>query len=409
MSMSKTSTQPHLQNIQNTLSFIQASWGTLTHSQTSSTATQVGLPHPFIVPSNGEGDFAFREQYYWDTYFTILGIHDKDMAVGMLENLIHLYQKFGLIPNASRYYLTSRSQPPVLTAIIFHIYDHYAMSDDWLRSMIVIAQDEYASVWTNTAYPHPRSVHRGLNRYFDINWLHDLAEAESGWDMTPRFKRQCLDYLPIDLNCLLYAYERDFERFYTIIGEPDQATVWRNAAAQRQSTVTELMWHGRKSFFFDYNYATKRRSSVWSLAAYTSMWSGLATEQQAAKLAQHIERFDKKGGLTTTIGSFMYGSLFGSVKTQWAYPNTWAPLQLFVIQGLERYGYHDMARELAVKWLNTVADWHHSTGEILEKYNAVNPNKLPVAGLYPTQKGFGWTNGVFAHLAERYVPESTVR
>ena len=55
-------------------------------------------------------------------------------------------------------------------------------------------------------------MHKGLSRYYDINMLHDLAEAESGWDMTTRFNRRCLDYLPVDLNSLLYKYETDFTK-----------------------------------------------------------------------------------------------------------------------------------------------------------------------------------------------------
>jgi alpha,alpha-trehalase len=53
-------------------------------------------------------------------------------------------------------------------------------------------------------------VYEGLSRYYDVNYLNDLAEAESGWDYTPRFNHKALNYLPVDLNSLLYKYERDF-------------------------------------------------------------------------------------------------------------------------------------------------------------------------------------------------------
>jgi alpha,alpha-trehalase len=246
-------------------------------------------------------------------------------------------------------------------------------------------------------------VYDGLSRYYDINHLHDLAEAESGWDMTPRFKRQCLDYLPIDLNCLLYKYETDFARVATILGDESEEREWYFAAEARRKMITKLMWNKRKAFFFDYNYHEKTQGNVYSLAGYYVLWAGVADDNQAKKLVMQLARFERKGGLTTTAGIFMYASLFGSAKTQWAYPNGWAPLHYIVVEGLERYGYAKDARRIAQKWLKTNNDWYHKHGEMLEKYNVVNPTLPPADGLYPSQTGFGWTNGVFSYFAKKYV------
>ena len=84
------------------------------------------------------------------------------------------------------------------------------MDKKWLKRAIKLAEAEYHTVWTGKIKPNSRLVHDGLSRYYDINYLHDLAEAESGWDYTPRFNHKALNYLPVDLNSLLYKYERDF-------------------------------------------------------------------------------------------------------------------------------------------------------------------------------------------------------
>ncbi len=391
------------EDIADAVEHIDDYWKKLTRKTSPSNSTLIGLPNPYIVPSSGNDQFAFEEQYYWDSYFTCLGVDDEDLATGMLDNLIYLFTKFGLIPNGNRYYLTSRSQPPILTSFIFHIYEKYHKPNSWLAEKITVAKAEYQSVWMSDTHPQHHLVHRGLSRYYDINHLHDLAEAESGWDMTPRFKRQCLDYLPIDLNCLLYKYERDFERAALLLGNSSEARIWEYAAAERQKVVNELMWHKRKVFFFDYNYLDAAQSNVWSLAGYYALWSGLANTHQAEKLVKNLSRFEKRGGLVTTTGLFMYTELFGSTRTQWAYPNAWAPLQYIVIEGLERYGYKDEANRIAHAWLKTCNNWYETHGEFLEKYNAVNPNLKPASGLYPTQTGFGWTNGVFKYLAKKFV------
>lgn len=390
-------------DVTDAVSHIKNYWSTLKRKSTSENSTLIALPNPYVVPSAGNDHFAFEEQYYWDSFFTAIGINDEKLVEGMLDNLIYMFEQFGLIPNGNRYYLTSRSQPPILTTFIFHVYDKYNKPKSWLKKKIDIAKREYSEVWTSNQHPHHRLVHDGLSRYYDINHLHDLAEAESGWDMTPRFKRQCLDFLPVDLNCLLYKYETDFARAADILDNKSEVHVWEYAAEDRKKNITKLMWNKRKAFFFDYNFHEKNQSSVYSLAGYYTLWAGVASEYHAKKLVMQLAKFEKDGGLATTAGSFMYTPLFGSTKTQWAYPNGWAPLHYMAIEGLENYGYKEEAERIAKKWLKTNNDWFQKHGEFQEKYNVVNPNLKPSEGLYPSQTGFGWSNAVFVYLTEKYL------
>jgi alpha,alpha-trehalase len=385
------------------LEYISSYWPALTKHQTTNRDTLIGLPHPYIIPSPGNDHFSFEEQYYWDSFFTSLGLNDEMLVTGMLDNLIYMFDKFGLIPNANRYYFTSRSQPPILTTFIFHVYHKYNKPRQWLADHISKAKQEYLHVWMRHEHPQDHNVFEGLSRYYDINNLHDLAEAESGWDMTPRFKRQCLDFIPIDLNCLLYKYEADFAESARLLGNETEAHAWETACEKRKQTIDEYLWSGRKRFYFDYNYLEGKQGTVWSLAAYYALWCGVADNKQARALVNQLEKFEKKGGLTTTGAFFMYPQLFGSTKTQWAYPNGWAPLHLIVIEGLENYGYKQDAERIAKKWLKTCLDWYEQHGEFLEKYNVVQPDKKPEQGVYPSQAGFGWTNGVFHHLANKYI------
>ncbi len=395
-------------SIANSLSYIDKYWESLERQHNEDSGTLVGLPYPYIVPSNDQNsEFIFEEQYYWDSYFTALGLNDNKHQVlieGMLENLLFMFRRFSLIPNASRMYFTGRSQPPVLTSFIFHVYDTYNKTPEWLEQKIAVAKDEYEHVWMNKTHPKWHNVHKGLSRYYDINVLHDLAEAESGWDMTPRFERKCLDFLPIDLNALLYKYETDFARADEILGDSKSAKHWLSAAEKRKKTINDLMWGKIRGFYFDYNYQRGVLGDIWSLAGFYPMWAGMVTPEQAKRMVDNLMRFEKKGGLSTTARPLIdTTALFGSIRAQWAYPNGWAPLHYFVIEGLERYGYHKEASRIAQSWLKTNNDWFNRHGVFLEKYNVVNVKKLPVEGLYPSQSGFGWTNAMFKFYAEKYV------
>jgi alpha,alpha-trehalase len=220
--------------------------------------------------------------------------------------------------------------------------------------------------------------------------------------MTPRFDRKCLDFYPIDLNSLLYKYEKDIANWYRHKGDKKNTAKWEAKATERAHWVNELLWGNTRKFYFDYNFEEAKRGPIWSLAAFYPLWVGMVDADRAKELVKQIGKFEKQGGLTTTTRPIIDMSIFGSVRTQWAYPNGWAPLQWIVVKGLERYGYSEEANRIAKKWLKTNTDWYMAHGELIEKYNVVNPAKPPVTGVYPNQTGFGWTNGVYVDLARDY-------
>lgn len=388
-------------------SYIRNYWSKVERFHPQDDESLLGLPKPYLVPSYRiKTGFDYNELYYWDSYFMVQGMLDeehKELVCGILENLASLFKRFKVIPNASRTYLTGRSQPPLLTSFIFDVYQTYKMDDTWLKNFIEIAEAEYKTVWMGVKKPNERQVFEGLSRYYDINYLHDLAEAESGWDMTPRFDRRALNFLPVDLNALLYKYETDFARAYRIFGDKRAVARWDDVAKLRKETMDKLMWDRFKGLYFDYNYVKQKRGVTSSLAAFFPMWAGMVDEKQAAALVKSLRRFEHKGGLATTDALPLGQFVLGSVPTQWAYPNGWSPLHFLVIKALERYGYHRDARRIAMKWLKTNLQWFNEEHVFLEKYNVVSPEKPPVKGLYPSQTGFGWTNGVFERLSRDYV------
>lgn len=389
--------------------YVAAYWSEVQRFHPKDDESLLGLPKPYLVPSyRAETGFDYNELYYWDSYFMVQGMLDKahkELVMGILENLSALFKRFKVIPNASRTYLTGRSQPPLLTTFIFDIYDRFEPGTTWLKTNIDLAKQEYKTVWMGVKKPNERKVYRGLSRYYDINYLHALAEAESGWDMTPRFERRALNFLPVDLNALLYKYEVDFARAAQILGNTKEAAEWEAAAAARKEVMNELMWNRLRGLYYDYNYVKEKPGTVSSLAAYFPMWAGMVSDKQAAALVKSLRKFEHKGGLATTDALPLGQYVLGSLPTQWAYPNGWAPLHFIVVQALERYGYHEDARRIALKWVRTNIDWFNTEHLFLEKYNVVSPDKPPVKGLYPSQTGFGWTNAVFERFCQDYIDQ----
>lgn len=122
------------------------------------------------------------------------------------------------------------------------------------------------------------------------------------------------------------------------------------------------------------------------MAACFPLFFNIATESQAKKVAEIIERdFLKNGGLVTTLNNS---------GQQWDWPNGWAPLQCIAYQGFINHGSTNLAEKIKNNWLTKVTEIYHKEGKLTEKYDVVNDKKLAIGGEYPNQDGFGWTNGV---------------
>lgn len=394
------------EDVERAMGYVEAMWSELERSCPTDTETLLGVPNTYFAPgSQPREGFIHNELYYWDTYFTSLGLmHTKrhHQAYEQADNLLHLFQRLGMIPTGNRTYLTARSQPPFLTSLLLELYDAGA-SKEWLAPRIEVAKQEYEHVWRGTLQPHWRQVFEGLSRNYEVNLIDELAEAESGWDYTTRFHGRALQYIPVDLNALLYKYETDFERTALIMGKPEEAKQWQQRAIQRREQVDEYLWNQQAGFYFDYNYKLGKSSKVWSLAGYYPLWAGMASDEQAEALVRNLEHFEHMGGLVTTL---QYPNVSEHHDAQWVYPNGWAPLHLLVVRGLAAYGYENEAQRTALRWLHTNLYNFSRHGKFFEKYNVVDLDAPPKEGVYPNQIGFGWTNAVFTVLCRDYYRET---
>ncbi len=121
------------------------------------------------------------------------------------------------------------------------------------------------------------------------------------------------------------------------------------------------------------------------------MFFEIATQKQSENVSNKIEEvFLKPGGVVTT--PYITGQ-------QWDAPNGWAPLQWLAIKGLENYDQNELADEIRSRWLILNTDVYNRTFKMLEKYNVEDLSKESGGGEYPTQDGFGWTNGVYQKLS----------
>ncbi|KNZ60698.1 uncharacterized protein VP01_1515g2 [Puccinia sorghi] len=398
------------------------------------------LPYPYVVPGG-----RFQEMYAWDSFFIALGLlRDKQgrLARNMLDNYIY--------------------QLPFLTPLIKLILPtvNATVRQAWL-SRAIAAAETYHHYWTSGAHLTPST---GLSRFFDFGTpgtpppeiIHesdpvdgssahdrvkkffrqhyhqgipdyniseyynyekdeltakfmdnDRAMRESGFDTSNRFgpfNSRILDFNPVCLNSLIYLMEKEIGELYGELEptqEKDKATLewlrtlWAGRAAERRRLVQKYNWDETHGLYFDYDYVRERRREYVFGTTFLPLWTGLAEPAQAARAASvGLMQLEIPGGLSTS--AVVQGD-------QWDKPYVWAPLQLFAVDGLARYGMHSEAHRLAANFGSMVLKSWLANGSLWEKYNGTKrDSSVDLKFGYPTNEpGFGWTNALFTHFYDQ--------
>jgi alpha,alpha-trehalase len=345
----------------------------------------VPLPNGSIAANH---DYFACQQFYWDSYFIILGLvvtGYSSVARNMVDNLCFLYDEFGLVPARNSKLSRGRSQPPYLTRMAWEVYEHTGADESWLKNVLAIAQKEYETVWMGKR----RLLDIGLSRYNPRYFPKKLTMYESGWDRSTRFADSPRSIVPVDLNCQLYMYEDDLLN-WAQQHDQSQVQIWQERMDRRRALVTQYFWDEETGFFYDYDFRAKKQRRLKTLAGFYPMWAGIATPEQAARCVEHLKDFEHDFGLASTEVIPWHGR-------QWDAPNGWAPLQYIVVSALRRYGYNAEALQIVGKWLNLNKIMLKGTGSLWEQYDVVK-GKVGLPGRYPVQSGFSWTCAVFARL-----------
>ena len=179
--------------------------------------------------------------------------------------------------------------------------------------------------------------------------------------------------------------EYKLSRWERTFGNQERAEQYAQAAERRRRAAEELCWDDEAGFYFDHCWSKGQRTETWSLAAVVPLFCRMATEEQAAAVADHLEeRFLHSGGLVTTLTES---------GEQWDSPNGWAPLHWMAAVDLYQYGHERLAEIIAGRWLDLNRAVFDRNGLMLEKYDVTGGSGVG-GGEYPLQFGFGWTNGV---------------
>lgn len=321
--------------------------------------------------------YSYKTLYDWDQYF---------------ESIVQIYMGWSseLIKNGVTIFLDhqlanghiARSVPgneyhdpehvkPFLSQIALLVYKAYHELD-W------IIEDHY---------------YTRLRRYLDY-WLEEMDANKNGlseWMSAPHTgmdnqHERCGWWLDrfsegVDLNCYLVRECQAFARLAELKGDDETASTYRKKADQLAESIRTLCWDEEQGFFFDHNARhgepLMSRHAGWassinnnpgelvrvkSIAAFTTLWAGVATPEQAHRLIyEHLfnpREFWTPYPLATLSKSERWYSqdwLPGDLGCNWR-AKVWIPTNYMVYHGLRRYGYDQFATLVA-----------HETHRLLKK------------------------------------------
>jgi alpha,alpha-trehalase len=387
----------------------------------------IPLPNDYVVPGG-----RFREVYYWDSYFTLLGLQTAgkgELVRDMVENFAYLIDEVGHIPNGNRTYYLTRSQPPFfafMVEVLAEMEDE-AVYKEFMPQLVTEhkfwMKGELLASPENPAINHVVRLTDGalLNRYYDAgdrpraeSYREDVlaiqesgrdsqtvarhlrSGAESGWDYSARWFADgqnistivTTDIIPPDLNSLLWKLE-------TIIGSqhPDDwvRTQFKGRANFRRTAINKYLYDENKNFYQDLNWKTGKFTDFLTLAGVYPLFVKMVDNRHAANVGEVIAaKFLAPGGVRTSLVD---------TDQQWDAPNGWPPLQWMTYQGLKNYNENSVAAQIRERWMDNNERVYANVNKMVEKYNVEDITLEAGGGEYPVQDGFGWSNGVYLRLA----------
>lgn len=418
---------------------IELLWDVLTRAADTKQheSSLIPLPKPYVVPGG-----RFREVYYWDSYFTMLGLAASgriQLIQDMVDNFAYLIDRIGFIPNGNRTYFCTRSQPP-LFALMVELLAEVKQHENILAAYVEQLEKEYAFWMAGSEDLGPelnasrRVAAAGdgyVNRYWDDSdlarqesYAEDVALAkecdrdprglfrdircacESGWDFSSRWLAdgqsmasiQTGRIVPVDLNAIMFKLESTLARALRIAHDNERANLYQDRATRRRQIIQSTFFDDDEGFFVDLQLPQMTSTGILSLAGALPLFFNLATPEQADRVSRRMQKdFLKAGGWATTSN---YSG------QQWDAPNGWAPSQWMVYNGLRNYGHCSEAEDGASRWVKNNIAVYRNTGRLLEKYNVEEIGTFAEGGEYAVQDGFGWTNGVLLSLMNELGIES---
>ncbi len=319
-------------------------WTELNHRLQTVNADLVsqGMRHIPGVAGTFLTGYPYNEFYDWDLYFENMYLSYYGvwpLCFTNLKEFLNRQQPDGYI---SRSLIKQRDRQhfkPFLAQLV--VLGAKQNNDDyeWLRGNYYDRLTKYIAKWFSYD-----SDHNGLPEWNSA----DAAGTDNQWSRAGALSSFQVE--GVDLASYLIRELRAMAVIATALGNKADATAFNQHGDEVVKQINSTFWDEKRGMYFDRNVKTGQLVNVLSATSFTPLYAGATTPERAKRMIHDHLLNPAEFWLAYPVASYAktepdyYQGTHN--ECNWRGP-TWAPTNYMIFQGLQAYGFHTEARELA--------------------------------------------------------------
>lgn len=372
------------------------------------------LNHPFLVPGSCYG----YQLWDWDSWLTgvaLMGIDDPDIETyqkGCVLNFLDNTDEGGKMPIVvdvkSPFWIPKITKDyqgnihkPCLAIHILEICNRYN-DVEWIRN-------QFSTLLKFIECYEKNQKHSETGLFF---WRDDFA---IGFDNDPTvvYRPYCASGA-IYLNCLMVEELASVSKIAKLLGLEEVEKEYSLKCEQLKECIRNECFDEIDGYFYTVDLSLRPINldeflhsgyprhwkslpiKITTWAGMLALWSGVATKEQAKRCVEH---YLKPDGLFSDYGirsvgknEKMYNVVVSNNPSCWTGP-IWIVANYFTYLALKKYGYDELAKDIAIKTINLLGEDVVENGEFHEYYH-------PETGKGVHGKGFQSWNFLVLKLIE---------
>lgn len=320
----------------------------------------------------------------------------------MLENYLHLIEKFGFVPQANRIYFSRRSHPPVSSRfVLFYVT---ATNDQAFAKKAVPLLDSEFKAWEenivtingyklyvygdNTYGQRPEGYFEDtilasnltteadkLSLYSDLRAATESRFTfssrwfiKNGTNDGSRVDTKCRKIIPVDLNSIMYRNCITIASFYNMSGNTAKVEEYEKIASDLLIAIKAVLWNEEDGIWYDYDLINNKQRKIFLASNFIPLASFAYDANDSVKIATGILKYISKNNLDSYMGGVPTSFKFSGEN--WDYPNVMPQLQWLIIAGLKGLNVdatNDLSKKWALRWLRTSFMSYKREGLLFDK------------------------------------------
>lgn len=184
----------------------------------------------------------------------------------------------------------------------------------------------------------------------------------SGMDDQPRSGDAWID---LSAQYCLDAYY--LAKIASVLGMKKDERKFINEHKKVAKKINTLLWDNKQKFYVDGN---NKPTQMKSIASFWTLISRVASKERARHLVKHLTNVSEFWRPVPVPAMSKDSKDYNFPDGHYWKGSVWAPTNIMVIKGLKNYGYHGLAKTIALQYLRSMANVLKEDGTIYEFYSS---------------------------------------